>query len=115
MTADYIESRHPGLGCLRYRGQLVLQRVKPAALDSCEDLNPINCVRHRHMTRITPTPSLCSYGPVEMGAASNRPGLSESSGFESGRYNPDPLVVENTLLRTPSAAHARSAQATDDN
>ena len=69
MPAGNIGNRHPGLGCLRHRSQLLLQRVSPAPLDSCEDFNSIDCVRHRRMTRLTPSPSLCSYGPVEMGAA----------------------------------------------
>ena len=69
MPAGYEGNRHPRLGGLRHRSQLLLQRVSPAALDSCEDFNSINCIRHRRITRLTPSPSLCSYGPVEMGAA----------------------------------------------
>ena len=69
MPAGYEGNRHSRLRGLRHCSQLLLQRVSPAALDSREDFNSINCIRHRRITRLTPSPSLCSYGPVEMGAA----------------------------------------------
>jgi hypothetical protein len=56
-------------GMPRPRRLAVFQGVSPPALDTGKDFNSINGVRHKRMTRLTPSPSLCSYGPVEMGAA----------------------------------------------
>ncbi len=72
MSSGHEGNRHPRLGYLGDGCQLLLQAVSPAALYAGKDFNSINGVRHRRMTRLTPSPSLCSYGPVEMGAA---PGL----------------------------------------
>jgi hypothetical protein len=69
MLAGYEGNRHSGLGGLRHRCQLLLQRISTPALHSREHFNSINSIRHRRITRLTPSPSLCSYGPVEMGAA----------------------------------------------
>ena len=68
MTAGNVGNRHPGLGRFRQDCQLLVQRVAPAALDAGKNFHSIN-IRHSRMTRLTPSPSLCSYGPVEMGAA----------------------------------------------
>lgn len=60
MTAGYVGNRHPGLrGFGQYR-QLLIQRVTPATLDAGKNFDSIN-IRHSRMTRLTPSPSLCSY------------------------------------------------------
>ena len=69
MLAGHEGNRHSGLGGLRHRRQLLPQRISTPALHSREHFNSINSIRHRRITRLTPSPSLCSYGPVEMGAA----------------------------------------------
>lgn len=69
MLAGHKRNRHSRLGGFRHRRQLLLYRISTSALYAGEHLNSINCVRHSRITRRTPSPSLCSYGPVEMGAA----------------------------------------------
>jgi len=69
MLAGYKGNRHSWLGGFCHCRQLLLHGISTSALHAGEDFNSINCVRHRRITRLTPSPSLCSYGPVEMGAA----------------------------------------------
>ena len=71
MTAGYVGNRHPGLGGFRQNRQLLVQRVTPATLDARKNFDSIN-IRHSRMTRLTPSPSLCSYvrfkwGPLQPG------------------------------------------------
>ncbi len=68
MTAGYVGNRHPGLrGFGQYR-QLLIQRVTPATLDAGKNFDSIN-IRHSRMTRLTPSPSLCSYVRCKWGLA----------------------------------------------
>ena len=60
MTAGDIGNRHPGLGCLGQNRQLLVQRVTSPTLDARKNFDSIN-TRHSRMTRLTPSPSLCSY------------------------------------------------------
>lgn len=60
MTAGYVGNRHPGLSCLGQYRQLLIQRVTPPTLDAGKNFDSIN-IRHSRMTRLTPSPSLCSY------------------------------------------------------
>jgi transposase len=61
MTAGHEGNRHAGLGSLSHRGELLLQRISPAALDSREDFDSIGTVRHRHMTRRSVMDSPCIF------------------------------------------------------
>src|SRR5271170_2710061 len=76
MTAGYVGNRHPGLGGFGQYCQLLIQRVTPPTLDAGKNFDSIN-IRHSRMTRLTPSPSLCSYvrfkwGPFQ--AHRNPPG-----------------------------------------
>ena len=70
MTTGHIGNRHAGLGCLGQHGELLIQRIPPAALDTGKDLDSIGTVRHRRITRRKPRSSLRSYvrfkwGPLQ--------------------------------------------------
>ena len=60
MTAGYVGNRHPGLGGFGQYRQLLIQRVTPPTLDAGKNFDSIN-TGHSRMTRLTPSPSLCSY------------------------------------------------------
>ena len=44
MTAGHIGNRHPGLGCFGQNGQLLIQRIPPAALDAGKNFDSISTV-----------------------------------------------------------------------
>lgn len=69
MVTRYIGNRHAGLSrFLQYR-QLLIQRIPTAALDRTQHFNSIATVRHRRMTKLTPSSQVTQLCPVEMGAA----------------------------------------------
>jgi len=70
MTAGYVGNRHPGLGCFGQNRQLLVQRVPPATLDAGKNFDSIN-IRHSRMTRLTPSPSLCSYVRFKRGRSTD--------------------------------------------
>lgn len=71
MTAGHIGNRHAGPGRLRQHRQLLIQRITPTALDPREHFDSINTIGHSRMTRLTPSPSLCSYVRFHWGPLHN--------------------------------------------
>ena len=77
MTTGYVGNRHPGLRCLGQNCQLLVQRVTPSTLDAGKNFDSIN-IRHSRMTRLTPSPSLCSYVRSKRGLLHAAPATSKT-------------------------------------
>jgi hypothetical protein len=89
MTAGYVGNRHPGLGGFGQYRQLLIQRVTPPTLDAGKNFDSIN-IRHSRMTRLTPSPSLCSYVRFKWGPFHNgirRQNALTPAPFETHNHN----------------------------
>jgi hypothetical protein len=97
MTAGYIGNRHSRLSCLSQEGQLLIHCEAPAALDSSKNLDSINAVRHRRITRLTPSSYLRSYVRSKWGLLHKpTPTIIEAAQTSGGRRT-------RALLRASSA------------